>query len=328
MFRSAVLKLTFAYLAIIMILSIGFSLMLYKISDSELSNGLRRPQHAIFRETSIYDFENFRKDRLSEGRENLQQSLIFLNIVTLIGGLILSYFLAQKTLQPIEEAYDSQSRFTADASHELRTPLAAMKSEIEVALRDKKLSIGDAKELLASNLEEVDKLKNLADSLLMLARQEDVKAELMANNLNKLVANVMSRYEDIALKRNITIETNVDNVDINVDKLSFEELLAIVVDNAIKYSPNNKKITITSEHKGDSVDLNIKDQGGGIADQDLPHIFDRFYRADESRSRVGAGGFGLGLSIAKKLAHKNSVSLYVKHTSKKGTTFCINAKIV
>jgi two-component system sensor histidine kinase CiaH len=327
MFRSAIIKLTIAYLAIIMFLSLGFSLMLYRISDTELSNGLRRPQQNVFRETSMYDFDSFRTDRLKEGRENLQESLIILNIATFLGGLVLSYFLAQKTLGPIEEAYESQSRFASDASHELRTPLTAMKTEIEVTLRDKNLTLKDAKDQLKSNLEEVDKLRNLSDSLLMLAKDDHSKLSLKKHNLDKILASAISRVEDIAVKRDIAIELENSNLHIVADETSFTELIVIILDNAVKYSPNGKPIKISYSVSDQKVDIVVADKGKGIADEDLPHIFDRFYRADESRTRVGAGGYGLGLSIAKKIALTNRAKVFVLETSKRGTSFAVRVNL-
>ena len=325
MIRSAVLKLTFAYLAIIMALSLGFSITLYRISDNELNHGLRRPGQAVFRETSLYDFDMFREDRLSESRDNLKSNLILLNIITLCAGFAGSYLLARKTLEPIGEAMKSQMQFTADASHELRTPLTAMQTEIEVALRDKTLTKEDAKDLLASNLEEVEKLRQLSDGLLQLARQNGEKMTKTVSDLRQSITSAVEHVEKRAIAKEILIETKGIDSEIRFkgDESSIAEVLAILLDNAIKYSADKTTISIIASKEGSHTFVRVKDQGVGIADEDLPHIFDRFYRADAARTKSDAGGYGLGLSIAQKIVRLHDGALLVEKTSKKGTTFLL-----
>ena len=137
LFRSAAFKLTLSYLALIMMVSIGFSIFVYQISVGELTSTLRRPLPMYYYQSNI---DELRNQQARHGQINIQNNLILINIVTFIIGGVASYWLARRTLQPIEEAMEAQSRFTADASHELRTPLTAMQTEIEVALRDKALN--------------------------------------------------------------------------------------------------------------------------------------------------------------------------------------------
>lgn len=324
MIKSAVFKLTFAYLAIIMVLSLGFSFTLYHISDVELGRGLRRPAPGTLRETSMYSFDMFRDDRLKEGRERLKQNLILLNIITATAGFAISYLLARKTLEPIAAAMESQKRFTADASHELRTPLTAMQTEIEVSLRDKKLTIAEARDLLESNLEEVAKMRMLADGLLKLARHTG-KPEVTSNIKLHDTANMAIKHHiKRATDKDIKITNNIPtNLQAYAETESVAEVIAILIDNAIKYSQPNTKITISGEATDSSSLVRVSDQGVGINDKDLPYIFERFYRADASRTRSEAGGHGIGLSIAEKIIKIYNGSLAVESTSKKGTTFVI-----
>src|SRR5690606_29485182 len=119
-----------------------------------------------------YDFATIRSLQARQAQASIFTSLLYMNILFLAAGGIASYFMARRTLEPIEQTHEAQSRFTSDASHELRTPLAAMKTELEVALRGPELSKKDMKELLASNLEEVDKLSKITQTLLLLSRLE------------------------------------------------------------------------------------------------------------------------------------------------------------
>lgn len=324
MIQSAVLKLTFAYLAIVMALSISFSITLYRISDSELSHGLRKPGQPVFRETSMYDFDMFRETRINEGRQNLKSNLVLLNLITFGAGLAASYLLARKTLEPIEEAMKSQMQFTADASHELRTPLTAMQTEIEVALRDKNLSKTEARELLESNLEEVEKLRRLSDGLLQLAQQRNKTLYEGSVAVAGIVHDAKSHVLKQAGKKKITIAEDIaQNLKARGDQVSLAEVVAILLDNAIKYSDNGTLINVTARQAGAMIEIRVSDQGVGIEPIDLPNIFNRFYRADASRTKKDVGGYGLGLSIAKKIIDLHGGQISVESSSKKGSTFLV-----
>lgn len=305
-----------------MALSIAFSITLYRISDTELNHGLRKPGQPVFRETSLYDFEAFRNDRLQESRASLKSNLVLLNIITLGAGFAASYLLARKTLEPIEEAMESQARFTADASHELRTPLTAMQTEIEVALRDQKLTKEEAKELLASNLEEVVKLRILSDGLLRLARQKNEPLTNTVADIEQVAQKAIDYTARQATEKQITIKSTITKKTlVKGDTPTLTELISILIDNAIKYSEPKTNVTISAERKDSHLLLRVADQGMGIAEKDAPHVFERFYRADASRTKKDVGGYGLGLSIARKLTDLHKGSIEIETTSKKGTTF-------
>jgi signal transduction histidine kinase len=145
-----------------MLLSIMFSIFVYRVSIVEIERGLRMPgiggPRILFEDQEAYNF--YRLQRLREGDINLRGNLLTFNMIVFVLGGGLSYFMARRTIRPIEEALEAQTRFTADASHELRTPLTVMQTEIEVALRDPKLSARDARDLLSSNLEEVSRVRH------------------------------------------------------------------------------------------------------------------------------------------------------------------------
>jgi signal transduction histidine kinase len=178
--QSAVFRLTLSYLGIIMVLSLLFSVALYRVSYDQVAAGVGRQENAINHmpvppqyQSSRADFVQALEDQLDDIQRRLVLRLAALNLATLLLGGGAAYYLARRTLLPIQEAMEAQGRFTADASHELRTPLTAMRSEIEVALRDKRLGIDDARQLLDSNLEEIAKLEALSAGLLRLARFEN-----------------------------------------------------------------------------------------------------------------------------------------------------------
>jgi len=332
-FKIAYLKLTLFYVLIVMVISVGFSVAIYQISSEELGRGLGR-QTGILRDfpmnmpTSknpiIQDLENIRLQQLEESSNNLQHNLIYFNLLILILSFVISYFLAKRTLKPIEEAMEEQNRFTADASHELKTPLTAMRSEIEVCLRDKKLSTSEAKKLLESNLEEIGKLESLSGALLNLAKFDEVnKLEFRELNLDEIIAAAFEKVEGLAKKKEIEIEAKLVKSKMLGDKTSLTELFVILLDNAIKYSPKNSKILIGIKKERGHAAVKIRDRGIGIKASDLPHIFDRFYRADQSRSKEKADGYGLGLSIAKRIVELHNGTISATSTPSKGSEFVV-----
>jgi len=236
--------------------------------------------------------------------------------------------LARKTLNPIKEIVEKQDRFISDASHELRIPLAAMKGEIEVALRDKRLSLKEAKLLLKSNLEEVNKLKDLSHMLLTLASYDQTK-EINFNpiSLKEVITDAYRKVEKKAREKKIKIIRNIQDVKIKGDYQSLVELILIILDNAIKYSHPRSKIYLSLEQVKNQAVVKIKDEGIGIKDSQLPYIFDRFYRGDTSRSKIKTTGYGLGLSIAKRIVDLHHGFIKVKSEFGKGSTFTIILRI-
>ena len=236
MMRSATARLAMSYLAIIMTMSIGFSLILYHLSSNELNRGLRKPPIFIQLPGTPFSYDQYRQDRVSEGSEHLRGNLVVFNIATLVLGGILSYVLARRSLEPIEEAMEAQSRFTADASHELRTPLTAMQTEIEVSLRNPKLSKDQAVMLLKSNLEEVGKLRALSDGLLRLAQQANQPLMIDSVSAKSLGEEAIQRVATLAEAKQITITSTIPDLTLAADRETVIEILVILLDNAIKYS--------------------------------------------------------------------------------------------
>jgi two-component system sensor histidine kinase CiaH len=271
----------------------------------------------------VRDLARLRSRQLDTDLNHLKSNLISFNILVFLVGGGASYLLARRTLEPLEQSLDAQKRFTSDASHELRTPLTAMQAEIEVALRDPKLSKAQAVELLQSNLEEVEKLRNLSDGLLNLA-QHQKPAQLSAVNLKLAVNDALKRVEKTATDKNITIADHTKEMTLKTDNYSLSELLVILIDNAIKYSPKGSKIQLSSASYSKTGRISVRDEGIGIKATELPHIFDRFYRSDTSRSKSQADGYGLGLAIAKKIADSLEGSIEVKSAPDKGSTFTIS----
>lgn len=329
MFTKARLTLTGWYVLIIMLISILFSVAVYQRTASEVERSLRRQ---IFRTlpgvipprfpTELPDFEN---QIFAEAKRHIVYELLLLNMGILVASGIAAYFLSGKTLKPIEQMMDEQKRFVADASHELRTPLTAMKTEIEVALRDQNLEITQAREMLMSNLEEVDKMQSLSDHLLTLSRYQDtkIKYKFIPSSLTRLIKIAMENVKIIADRKNITISYQGNDIRGEVVATGIITLVTILLDNAIKYSPQNGKVNIELKSEPSYAIIRIKDSGVGIKASEMPYIFDRFYRADGSRNKNQTDGYGLGLSIAKSITGLHNGKIWAESPAGCGTIFFV-----
>ena len=326
MFHSAAVKLTLWYLGIIMAISIIFSATLYRVSSNDLDRNVNR-QIGYFNNFLAPDqsvsYGQLRQRQLDQDVGHLKTNLVLFNLLVLVGGGAASYWLARRTLQPIEDALDSQSRFASDASHELRTPLTAIQAENEVALRSPSITKAQAVGLLKSNLEEVAKLRALSEGLLRLANGNGDLENPEPVAINTVAALAATRYEKAAAAKKITIADKTTGLEVMGDRDGLTELLSIFIDNSIKYSSSSSKIKLTSKKDGKTVRVKIADTGQGIKQTDLPHIFDRFYRTDSARSKDQTGGYGLGLAIAKKIVEAHRGYIEVASTVGRGTIFTI-----
>jgi signal transduction histidine kinase len=331
MFQSATLKLTGWYLLILMTISLIFSIAIYNITMNELGDRLEQLQSRFERSGIIttpddglpHDprYTALRVDQDSRAKANLLISLLYVNVLILVAGGAGSYAMARRTLGGIEAAHEAQSRFTSDASHELRTPLAVMKMELELALKDKALSKSEMREVLESNLEEVNKLSRLSQMLLQLSKAEYDKMEMTELDFEAIVTTVVKRQNQPAKRISVTAQDNIPKVYGNL--ASIEELVMIFVDNALKYSPPDSLVSIKLSRRNNKACLEITNTGKGIAGEDLPHIFDRFYRADTSRTGGAQSGYGLGLALAKKIVEIHHGELSATSAANHATTFTV-----
>lgn len=309
---------------ILMTVSVLFSVAIFQIATSEVKVRLNRFQ-TNFQESvdnlppSIRS-NVFRENEAKQASENLSIELLYANLIVLVVGGFGSYFLACRSMKPIEKAHEAQSRFTSDASHELRTPLAVMKTEIEVALRDKEPTIAELQEVLASNLEEIDKLTKLSEMLLQLSRLEHAKLKMSPVNLNKTTNDILKSFKQPASRISVTGKRQQI---IKANETAITDVLRILIDNALLYSPKKSKVLINISKQDDFAKFEITNEGEGIEADKLAHIFDRFYRADSSRTSGEQKGYGLGLALAKNIIDLHHGIISVASEPKKETTFTI-----
>ena len=241
-----------------------------------------------------------------------------------VGTLAVTF---NEMLASLDEAYAAQRRFVADASHELRSPLTSIRSNIDILRRALDAPREDRAEALADVAAEVDRLSRLTSDLLLLARSDaGHKVEMSKLSLDHLVTDVHRRMETQA--RGVALRLGpARKVTVMGNQVWLKQLLLILLDNALKYTPSGGSVNLSLERDGGSALVKVSDTGIGIAAEDLPHVFERFYRADKARAR-DEGGAGLGLAIARWIAEEHDGDLTVESEPGRGTTFTLRLPIV
>jgi heavy metal sensor kinase len=226
-------------------------------------------------------------------------------------------------LARLEAAVKRLSQFTADASHELRTPVALIRTTAELTLRRER-SPDTYREALRQVVLESERTSRLVEDLLLLARADAGLPALSLERLEltPLVRDVCQQGQVLADERQLQISTEApeDPVYVEANDPALRRLLLLLLDNAVKYTPAGGRITVSVGSGAAGATVAVRDTGIGIAESALPHVFERFYRADESRNR-DAGGTGLGLAIAKWIAERHRASLEAESVVGEGSTF-------
>jgi two-component system, OmpR family, sensor kinase len=235
-----------------------------------------------------------------------------------IGDLVISF---NQTLERLESLFTSQQRFLADVSHELRTPLTVIKGNVDLIRRMKKAD----EESLNSIDHEAGRLTRLVGGLLMLAQAESGKLTLnfAPVELDLLLTEVFTEMRVLAGSRVHVHLNDIDQAMVNGDRDRLKQVLYNLVGNAIQYTPAGGDVFLSLSRLGDQARIIVRDTGPGIPAEDLPHIFDRFYRAEKSRTRSMTSGFGLGLSIAHWIIEHHGGQVKVESKDGRGTTFVI-----
>jgi signal transduction histidine kinase len=261
-----------------------------------------------------------------------ERVLDFVRLAT-IGGIVLGallalpagILLANRSMRPIREAFTRQRAFVADAAHELRTPLTLIRAEAEYLTRTPELSTDDRAESETAIVREVDSMAALVSSLLQLARMDErgQKLEGQRVDLTDISQAVSSRFQGLAAERQIRLEANAtEPVFARCDRAATEQVLSILLDNAIGFTRAGGTVRIQTDVQGGKATIAVIDTGIGISAEDRQRIFDRFYRADPARSR-SSGGAGLGLSIAAELMAAQDGCIEVTSELHNGSTFTL-----
>ncbi len=323
MFTSATVKLTLWYVLLAAVLCLAYSAVVYNLSTEELNEALNHQYHSFVDEDHDRDNIPLPHSYLQQHGRHLLNKLVWFNVAVIAGSCVAGYFLARRTLQPIEQAHQAQVRFTAEASHELRTPLAAIRADTEVALMEKGLT-AKTRRTLEGNLRDIGRLEQLTADLLDIARyQNGLAAKRTVLDFDELALQAIKQLKHKAEQRHIALKTIIKPVQVTGEQRALEQLIIIVLDNAIKYSDKNSTVTMSLQNNGANAVLTITDKGVGIPAADLPHVFERFYRSQNAPAANHTSGYGLGLPLAQEIVKAHSGQVELESREHYGTTVVI-----
>jgi signal transduction histidine kinase len=344
MFESARLKLTLFYLAVLVGFSLLVTICFRAIVSVEFSHANDVQRGAFHRIGLIYfdnppptdssdqtptgseppdqNFAQIQRKQASQTQTRLTHEAVMINIGVIVVGSIFSYWYAGRALKPIQEAHEKQKRFTSDASHELRTPLASMRLENEIFLKQKKFNDTEVRNQISSNLEEVARLERLTTSLLDLNRFETTLLKHEKLDIQDVIAAAVGSATKADAAKAVEFKSTLTKQMVLGDQESLVQLFSILFDNAVKYGPKNGRIEIAGQEDGSEYIVSIRDNGKGISEEDLPHIFERMYRGDKARSNT-VSGHGIGLSLAEQIATANGASIEAANHEKDGAVFSV-----
>jgi signal transduction histidine kinase len=253
-------------------------------------------------------------------------SFLFLIGIGSIAVLVpMSYFLAGKSLQPIKETFEDQKKFIANASHELRTPLTVIQTNVEVLKLKEDEPIKDNMKWLNNIASEGETMAKLISELLLLAQAENQSLGIDKENfdLSSMCGQLVDLMTELANDKEIDLSENITpGIQYRGDEERLKQAVRILVDNAIKYTPEGGKVQLCLVQGKRNIAIEVKDTGIGLTEEEKAKVFSRFYRVDDARNRA-TGGVGLGLNIADYIVKKHNGKIKIDSIPNKGSTFTI-----
>lgn len=258
--------------------------------------------------------------------QSLLTTLMIIGISCFFLLLVISVIMAHTAVKPIEKSIIQQKQLISDMSHELKTPITVIGTNTDIILSHENSTVENERKWLGYIKDETSRMSEMINMMLFLAKndEETNHIQLSEFNFSNAVYEVSLPFESVCFEKNKELSINIeDDIYIKADEASIKQLLVILLDNAVKYSSENGRITLVLKTVADKIVLSVNNSGEPIPKESIPLIFDRFYRVDRARSRE-SGGSGLGLSIAKQIIYNNDASISVHSDEQHGTTFtCI-----
>lgn len=315
------------------------------INDEVLETALSRLSPAEDGTGSFSDLELFYKKQTTgnttylafadansaAGWKSLALTLVGAAIVALAAFFVISLFFSRWALRPVEQTWRSQRQFIADASHELKTPLTVILADASIALEHPERTVESQRQWIEGIQVEGQRMQGLVEDMLALAKHDTAEVDAQATmgkqqeklDLADMAQRAVLQFEAVAFERGVEIdvaESSPAPVFIGGVRGDIERVLGILIDNACKYAEAGGRVVVDTKHEGKHAVIQVNNTGTPIPSSDLPHIFDRFWRADETRTS-GAGGYGLGLSIARSIVEEHGGTLSAQSSAERGTTF-------
>ncbi len=245
---------------------------------------------------------------ITEDKEMLNSLLITLVLILLFLTIIIfsiSLYFANKSIKPLEAMWKKQKQFVADATHELKTPLTIINANTDLVLLNNKEKVESQKKWLEYIKYETKGMNKLINDLLNSAKVEEEKFEIKKVNVTNLTEDLLLSFETLIYEKNIKLVKNINkNIYSNTSDEKLRQVMVILLDNAIKYTNEKGEIKVSLKEERKKIIFEIENTGTGITEEDLPHIFERFYKSDKARTNNNSNSYGLGLYIAKTIIGK------------------------
>lgn len=289
-----------------------------------------------------YSFLNGTRIAFADSTQYFQ----YLKVILIDGGIFLIFssvvlwaimrFLASMCLKPVEKAWEQQKNFIADASHELKTPLTVIITNNGILQSHKDESVESQMQWINSTGEEASHMRELVEKLLLLAKTDNMSRKNMFENVNLSDIAMQSalQFEPVAFEKGVTLVTDIEkDIYVKGEAVALNQIVHILLDNAVKYAGIGGEAVLSLKKRrayhlkkfiGYDIYLSAKNTGTPIPQEDIPHIFERFYRSD--KARTAGGGYGLGLSICKNLASLHGADIDVTSDNVNGTVFTVRFK--
>ena len=266
----------------------------------------------------------------ASGWRTLAATLAVVEVAALAVFFVISLFFSRWALRPVARAWTQQRRFVADASHDLKTPLTVILANTSIALDHPERSVASQSQWLESTQHEAEAMQSLVGDLLALAKMDEEEAAAQSGaarpafeevDLSDVLEGEVLQFESVAFERGVKLESQVEpGIELRGNEQRLRRLAGTLIDNACKYVDDGGAVNVSLSRAGKQAKLEVRNTGAPISPEDLPHVFDRFYRADKARTG-GAGGHGLGLAIARAIAEEHGGTLTASSTQAEGTAF-------
>lgn len=261
----------------------------------------------------------------ASGWQALALTLAGVGMAALVAFLVISVFFSRWALRPVEHAWSQQRQFVADASHDLKTPLTVILANTSILLEHPERSVASQSQWVESTQHEAEQMQSLVGDLLLLAQTDEgaAKPPMERLDLADLVEGELLQFESVAFERGVELRSRLEaDVAVCGNAPLLRKLAGTLLDNACKYADEGGQVDVELRRRARRVELAVRNTGFAIAPEDLPHVFDRFYRADKARTR-DEGGYGLGLAIARAIAEEHGGTLSAASDETSGTTFTL-----
>ena len=245
-------------------------------------------------------------------------------VLAIIIIYVMSRFMARIFIRPVEKAWSQQQNFIADASHELKTPLTVILANTNILQEHKADTINNQYKWIESTQVEANHMKELVDKMLILAKSDNMKVNNMFSDvdMSELATRLCLQFEPIAFENGVVLNTDIDDgIVIHGDQTSLNQIMHILVDNAVKYAGDSGEIFFSLKRRSGGCILSTRNPGVTIPQEDIPHLFERFYRSD--KAHTAGKGYGLGLAICKNLAELHNAQISVLSDDHNGTVFTV-----